>query len=290
MKRIQCTAVELDTWEMLEVQVKAWRWRANNVARDSLSQIGWQVCPSSFETRVNGNSGIEGSKFLKLGFGQLEFLTCKWGCFLIGAPNGSIWKGLWDQEPLVKVCRLHACLHSAILSVCQLPISRNIQATCGPCVRIQSPQAHWARRNPWAGFKLALTIHRLVEHGIPFSHMHCPSTVLPKSSPQDPWPWRRVLWSVFICISAEELWNHRTTSGALFLSFPGTGANLFAQWAAGLTISLYLLTAARDPGLCPTAPALSTFPKGQLPVWVLSPPAAAPVVPWHLSQVPISFN
>lgn len=57
VKRIQCTAVELDTWEMLEVQVKVWRWRANSVARTALAKLDEQVCPSSFETRVNGNSG-----------------------------------------------------------------------------------------------------------------------------------------------------------------------------------------------------------------------------------------
>lgn len=81
-----------------------------------------------------------------------------------------------------------------------------------------------------------------------------------------------------------------TATGTPFLLFPGTGANLFAQRAAGPATSLHLLPAARSAGLCPTAPAPAPTPQGQQPVGVLRPPAATPVVPWHFSRVPLSFN
>lgn len=137
-----------------------------------------------------------------------------------------------EQGTPVKVCRLCACLDPALYVTCmwsQLPTSGNVQAARGPCAHVPTGPGG----APRAGRKLGFRIYpRLTEPRVPFP----PCTLPPRSrpsphheTPPHPQPQRRVQGSDHIHISAEEMWNCRTTAGALFLFFPGTGANLFAQ-------------------------------------------------------------
>ena len=256
---------------MLEVQVKVWRWRTNIVARETaLAKLDGQACASSFKTRVNGNSGrwvwrVQVSKvgLWPVGVSDMQMRMFSNRCYKWQYLEGVTGSGT-TSDSVLATCMFAFC-HINYLHVGELPTSKNIHATYGhvhvghmymwTMCTCSVPTGSLGQKEPLCWLEACL--HNspcLVEHGVLFYPMYSPSTVPPKPSSQDPRPWRRVLWSVHICISAEELWNHRSTSGALFLSFLDTGANLFAQWAAGLTVQPLLSTYLQQPGTLGFAP------------------------------------